>query len=398
MKTFLNMMNSKNMILCLAALLALAGCKNGNNIEPDSFEYGKPADLTKVVQAYELFQKSNTERQDSIVFSFIINDVSNDEIFLFEDTSFVLRLPEYRGSKNAFLSVAEDFYNNCALAWSIWSNFEVWYRGHTAEELRSDDDIMQSIRALDENIIRDEELCENAGNYKDSILLFLSMGIDEWDDAHNPWKTLQAYSNAINKKSCYYYDDIEVFQHSYDSIVSVAERMGKDKFQHYLNAGEEEQLHVILTELNNCKSFDEQCALWMNWGNCDKSLMEDPWLVEVGKNLLESGKYSPILQRVWISWRALCQLCFLGYSKDSNIPDNYYNAYRKTCYQTCLKRIEKHPGDIFAMNAAASIAGTPNIKRFGINDLGNEAIVDLYNMMPKHVSTNANEEGKADEE
>lgn len=51
---------------------------------------------------------------------------------------------------------------------------------------------------------------------------------------------------------------------------------------------------------------------------------------------------------------------------------------RKKCYQTCLKRIEKNPNDVFAMNCAAAIGGRVNINRFGQNMFGNEAVIEKH--------------------
>lgn len=53
------------------------------------------------------------------------------------------------------------------------------------------------------------------------------------------------------------------------------------------------------------------------------------------------------------------------------------------CYHTCLKRIENHPDDIFAMNCAASLAGNPNVIRIGDFPYGNDAVIDASQMMPE---------------
>ena len=53
------------------------------------------------------------------------------------------------------------------------------------------------------------------------------------------------------------------------------------------------------------------------------------------------------------------------------------------CYVSCLKRIEKHPDDIYAMNCAAAIAGRTNMNRFGQNYFGNEAMIEMAMMLPK---------------
>ena len=92
----------------------------------------------------------------------------------------------------------------------------------------------------------------------------------------------------------------------------------------------------------------------------------------------KSGYPLPSIFEQWIIWRCLFQICYGGMSRDSNIPNSIYNEMRKKCYLTCLKRIEKHPDDVFAMNCAASIGGRVNINRFGQNMFGNEAAVEMY--------------------
>ena len=352
-----------------------------------AFENNLPVDLSEVLQAYELYQKSNAVEQNSILFSFVDKEMCEGDVTLFEDTSFVIRLPEYKDSKIPFLAVAEEFYNNCSFTWNIWSNFEVWYRGKTAGDLRSDKDIIRSIKAFDVKTIRDVELNKAAQSYRDSILVLMSMGLDEWDDAHNAWNVRYNYSNAIEKKACRYYENMDEFQDRYNIIVEFAEGLGDDKFSHFVNTNEDGQL-VILSELNTCANFDEQCSLWRRWANSKESKGEEAWLVAVGNKLMESGKYNPNLNRIWITWRTLCQIYYCGVSKDSVIPNPFYNQYRRMCYQTCMKRIENHPDDIFAMNCAASLAGNPNVIRIGDFTYGNDAVIDASQMMPERFGFN----------
>ena len=51
---------------------------------------------------------------------------------------------------------------------------------------------------------------------------------------------------------------------------------------------------------------------------------------------------------------------------------------RKKCYLTCLKRIEKNPNDVFAMNCAAAVGGRVNINRYGQFMFGNDAVVEKH--------------------
>lgn len=93
--------------------------------------------------------------------------------------------------------------------------------------------------------------------------------------------------------------------------------------------------------------------------------------------------YNPILDRVWIAWRSLFQTVFCGSSRDSYIPNDYYNTYRRKCYITCLKHIAEHQDDVFAMNCATILAVNENMNRFGQNQFGNEALIDEAWMMPR---------------
>ena len=87
-------------------------CEKGNY--SDSFEYSKSVDLSPILHAYDWHQK-------------------------------------YEGD-------AEDFYNSCALAWNVWSNYEVWYRMHTADYLCDDDEIVQSIKSVSVDIIKNKNV------------------------------------------------------------------------------------------------------------------------------------------------------------------------------------------------------------------------------------------------
>ena len=94
-----------------------------------------------------------------------------------------------------------------------------------------------------------------------------------------------------------------------------------------------------------------------------------------------------IMNRIWITWRALCQSMFFGMSRDSSIPNDFYNEFRKMCYVSCLKRIASHPDDAYAMNCAAAIGGRTNLNRFGQSYFGNEAMIEHAMMMPKRYYT-----------
>lgn len=381
------------------ALSAVSINSCDKEVQCDLFDYSDPVGLSYILQAYDRQQDYEGDDECTILWSKIVPSIPEDEFYLFEDTSFVLRVPEYANSKQPFLAYAEDFYNSCSYAWDIYSNFEVWYRGHMADLLRADDDVRQSIKGISVDFIYDKDVRKAAQNFKDSVLLLVPTPPDQWEEHVDVMDRVISYGNVIESKAYKFYDDEETFVQSLDGVMDIAEGMVMDKFQRYLDADEEKQLGVILGELATCKNFDEQCSLWRNWANCKKSVIEDEWLVGVGMALMKSGKYSPILNRIWITWRALCQTMFFGMSRDSAIPNHYYNEFRKMCYVSCLKRIASHPDDVYAMNCAAAIGGRTNLNRFGQNYFGNETMIEEAMMMPKRYhSEEGNSEDDTEEE
>lgn len=373
-------MSIKCFLFASLIMASVSGCEK--NEHTDLFEYKAPVDLSSFLQAYEWQKGYQGDDEYTILWSKIVPGMPEDDIYLFEDTSFVLRVPEYANSTQPFLANAEDFYNSCSVSWNLYSNYEVWYRGNTRYILRNDDEVRQAIKNVSVNIIRDKEVRQAAQTFKDSLLLLMASKPDERSEDMDVMDLLISFANVIESKSYRFYDDEDAFVASLDSVTDMAEGLSMRRFQNYLDAKEENQLGVILGEIAACSNFDEQCSLWRNWANCDKSSGEDDWLVGVGMALMKSGKYSPVLHRVWVTWRALCQSMFFGASRDSSIPNDFYNEFRKMCYVTCLKRIEEHPDDVYAMNCAAALGGRTNMNRFGQNYFGNEAMIESAMMMP----------------
>lgn len=365
------------------ALSTLFTLSCGKGEHADLFDYEGPIDLSYILRAYEWQQEYEGDDEYTILWSKIVPGLPEDDFYLFEDTSFVLHVPEYAHSREPFLANAGDFFNSCAFSWNIYSNFEVWFRGHTADLLRDDDDVRKSIKDISVNFIVDSEVRLAAQTLKDSVLLLISTPSGERQEQGGTLTPFFSFGDVIESKAYKFYDDEDAFVLSLDSVTDLAEGMVIDRFQRYLDAGEYEQLGVILEELDACQNFDEQCSLWRNWANCNKSHSEDEWLISVGMALMKSGNYSPILHYIWISWRSLCQTSFFGVSRDSAIPNFYYNEFRKMCYIACLKRIASRPDDIFAMNCAAAIGGRPNLNRFGQNSFGNDAVIEGMMVMPR---------------
>lgn len=146
----------RNVIILFLCTIMLTNCGEKENQE--LFDYNAPVDLSAILSAYDQYQNSEAVNRDSTTTPMIIGELPDDGYYLFGDTSFVLRLSDYGKSKQPFLSYAEDFYNSCALAWNIWSNYEIWFRGHTSNILADDDDVNQGIRDVSVKIIKDSDV------------------------------------------------------------------------------------------------------------------------------------------------------------------------------------------------------------------------------------------------
>ena len=362
-------------------LLATVGCDRQQE-ETDLYDNSPAVDLSDIIDVCKWYQQHEEEVDYIDAVNKISPDLPEHEYYLFEDTSFVVRLPEYAHSSHPVLAYAEDFYNACCLGWNVWSNFEIWYRSHAANTLRTDEDIVKNTGNIDVAVILDEELRKAAQVFMDSIFILMKTTPEKWAKNEDAMGHLISFGDETEEKAYRYYDDEDAFAYALDSVLERAESMAQDRFQRYLDADENGQLRVILNELNNCKTFDEQCALWRNWADSDKSNMEDEWLVAVGDRLMRSGKYSPLLGRIWLTWRALCQSIHFGLSRDSSIPNHYYNEFRKMVYIACLRRIERHPDDIYAIHCAYSTGGRINLLRYGESDMGNDALMETFRMMP----------------
>ena len=363
-------------------ICALTMFSCGKHEETELYDNSPAVDLSDILDAYKWFQGCDDEIKDIELMAKISPDLPEQGFYLFEDTSFVVRLPEYAKSNNPMLAYAEEFYNTCCLGWNVWSKVEIWFRGHTADMLRTDEDVRKAIKNISTDIIKEENLHKAAEVYKDSMLILMKTSPDKWPEDEDAMVHLISFVDKTEEKAFKYYDDEDSFADVLDSVLEKAESLAQERFQRYIDADEENQLKVILQELNSCKTFDEQCSLWRNWANCDKSVMEDEWLVAVGDRLMRSGNYNPLLGRIWLTWRALCQSTHFGMSRDSSIPNHYYNEFRRMCYISCLKRIERHPYDIFAIHCAYSTAGRINLLRFGESMMGNDVLMETVSTMP----------------
>ena len=366
-------MEMKSWMMTIAVLLT--SCSGVERQTDAVFSHEKPVDLSDVLALYE---KSLKQDGDSNVSPESVEDCYEGMGYeLFNDTSFVLKVPQYADSEHPFLKGAEDLYNSCALAFNLMSNIELVER-----DLVFAGKVEESFKKIGVNFLNDGELKERAQVYEDSLFIVMQKPNEECGEDDNYMTPLTRFMNDIESHAYRFYAHEDTFVETLDSVSTVMKKMTEKQFTTYKTAREEIRVRIMLKQLCKCKNFDEQCSLWLNWADSQESLTEDEWVLMVAERLMQSGKYNPLLGEIWIDWRCLLQSGYFGASRDSEIPNQIYNKMRKTCYLTCLKRIEIWPNDMMAMNSAAVLAGRVNILRVGRFMFGNDAVVELYENMP----------------
>ena len=337
-------------IIAMTLLMTMTGCKQAIGIQyRECFENDDAVSLKDVIDVYDKYASAKEDSTDFDLFTAFYGEDAADNLLGYEivsDTAFALQLPQYAASKHPFLSNAEVFYNSCLLAFNVWSNHELWLRGCNSFQLAKKKDIVAGIKAIDEDCIRDKELRQAARTYKDSIVMMMKRSPEEWGEEEHSMDLLIAFGNKIEAKSYKYFTDEERFVDSLNAMTKELTDATKPTLALYKKAGADKRVEMMLRKLDDCSTFDEQCSLFLNWADSPEAELEDEWIVAVAGRLINSGKYNPCLNNIWIIWRCLYQYCYGGISRDSSIPNSIYNDMRKKCYLTCLRRIEKHPHDI----------------------------------------------------
>ena len=368
---------------CIWILLGMliVGCNGSIDNEG---EWNTPTDLSDVLKTYEKNGRADDEYYGDDAYSVLCPFEDNDttdsfEIEIYDEKPFTLSFPEYRDSKHPFLRNAEDIFNCCLIINGIWSNFEVWIRFGDVE----DHSVAESIRRVNIDCLHDKELRQAAAAYREGMADVIIGGNDATSDENAPYDLRNSFIEKVNGKCYRFYEDPDELTARMNELRDSLFNAIDDAYQKYLNADQDTRLGLMLKSLNECVSFDAQCALLCKWADCKESVSEDMWIVAVATRLMDGKQYSPLLYMVWEIWRPLCQKMYFGASHDSEIPNKLYNDYRSRCFVTCLKYIAEHPDDTIAMNCASVLSGAINVNRYGTYIFGNQSVILEMEYMPK---------------
>lgn len=401
-------MKQISLFVCTFAAVLLVACDSTNTPveDPDFdgiFAHQDPVDITPVLDVY----KWATGAEDSIDFGeFIMKLIPECKRFLNEsiydeelESNWFINLTDTitlssghmickseNAGREEFMISAEELYNGSMVLRNMGSLYEVWLRNELLlKDARrwNQDKVMDAIRNLNVDVLEEYPIKGMLIECRDSVLKFMDMGINAWDDNPYPVLFMQRLDEFIDIQFERFFSYWSTDDAVMDST-AVEERdsiMAGDRLKRYKDADADEQLGVMLKELADCKDFDEQCALWRLWTNCRESIYEDDWIIATGTLLMDSGKYNPYMNWIWMIWRSLFQSAFCGMSKDSIIPNDFYNEYRKKCFRVYSNHFLRHPEDLTCTKWAKILVELPNLNRM-YGWAGNNALYEKVATMP----------------
>ncbi len=380
-------MRCQRLYILLAPLLLCCGIAVAQKYD-GLLEHSEPVDISRYIEVCDWLCRQSEDYQYYNELDSLINlDLPSDDEYsiLYSGKSYAVHVPKLYLSRKPSIRHAQNLYNGFVYVWNIYCNYEVWMRINESQMHLSDlaymvddKDAIKATKGIRISGIRDRELRRAARNSRNSIVGYIKNGYDEMIEDKGI-DILISFCNLVYDKSFKFEDTIDT-NDIIDSIWGVNMSHAQERLLRYLDSDEEIRLKVMLDEMAACNDFDEQCVLWINWVMNRAGGDDYLFLLATGDALMDSGKYSPILDGIWDIWRSLFQPYFHGVSVDALIPNAFYNKYRKKCFITCLKHIDKHPDDVYAIMCAANLATNSNIERYG--GFGNAAMTKILPLIP----------------
>ena len=320
------------------------------------FEGTLPVDCTDLLVMYDEFMAAPT--QDSalrVTDKLNVGKYGNEDNFgyySFTDTAFAVSLPQYEQVGHKFLAHSESIYNSYMYMLTIWTVHNIWMRDNPFASSFEIKELKDDMCKVSDSCIDDEELRLIARNYRDSLLLV--MDTTYRTTGLNPYSKsiLEESSRKARKIYASYVPDDKLLADSIADMRAAFLSITDDKIKAVMSLPKDQWVKSLFASFNQCESFDEQCSLLLNWYCQRTPFLGSEWMIAMADKLLYAGKYNPFLDEIWELWRYSLRAMYYGVSQVSLLPQAVINNLRRTCYVSCLKRLESHPSDRFAISCA----------------------------------------------
>ncbi len=328
---------------------------------------------------------NNTEAEMSLV--------PDDSVISATEYEWKISLPENLKTVGNFED-AESMYNTYALMHNVWANVEIWARQIlTGNEIDNIEDYVAPIKEKEFSF--DSELFDQeAKKFRDNVVVFITNckvtddGITFDDPKYSNLPTPEdsyIYLDSILAHRCILSNVDTLLLYNFEERIDTIIAKYKSIQQKVENASDDKKTEIFLSEMQNAKSFDDQCGIVLACCLKNKSFCGE-WTVEVLKRLMDSGQYSPLLDRVWIVWRAFSQTEFFGLSRDSYMPNEMYESMRAKVFMTAINHLADKKDDKKDVDTCkamiANLLGHTCLIRNGSFVMGNDAPIQIMTYCP----------------
>jgi len=295
---------------------------------------------------------------------------------LCSQSDWAISLPQCKGNADALVAIAEDIYNGIYAHRAMWHDCEIWCRGFDMGGALVDSvSVVKSIGSLNADRISDEGLRKELLLCRDSTVWAIGHP-EAWGEEgeRNPGDYVARFVVAVYER--YLQGDIEK---SMD--IQVQERLlqldvDSTEVARYTNAWPGDS--VWWKEMIEAKDIDRRCELALIALHANKG--DQRWALEAMMAIMQANEYSPLLPRLWRTWRCACQQYYYGLSRDSIIPNNTFNRYRRMVYTTVINHLIKHPEDMLARHAAFYLLLVDDMVRNGDCIMGSDCLLERMEM------------------
>lgn len=262
-----------------------------------------------------------------------------------------------------------DFYNVLTMMYSLFNDMEVTERYETPTAVQ--------MSQMDCSVIHSPTLRNLIEKTRDAYVK-----VNKADTQKNQDNVQKGMEDVYMELSDIIVPVIETTRDSYAAL--------SDRSSYWTNfaevdslrgAGNENYQKQLLATYQNATNFDLKCIWALEFAHSsDENVYFLPGAALLEEVML-SGQYSPYLDEMWATWRAIVSTLFPR-SNYGYIPNIFYNKMRLRCATTMLDYIKTNPNDLLAQASFIFLASRENIVRHGFI-AGNSSAVEQMTMFPE---------------
>lgn len=341
----------------------------------------RPVDISRLMDEYARHDDLKEDDVMDIEYMALVADNSDEEP---EDMQGLCTTKEWWFVHPNRLTGSDDakrlvkLYNYCSLNNAIGADYEIVLRALMTgdESMVQAKAVANAIWTMDMGPLASspaandfrEELAWAVGNY------------GSWTEENSPNASFMKFSDIIFELDSECNVDTVELAGYFQEVSSVIEKYSHVQEQ-IASLDEEVRFGEVLKHVSEAQTFEEQCGIVLACSSHNETFA-DVWSLKLMRQLLESGRYSLLLDRMWIIWRTLSQTTLCGTSRDSIIPNYSYEKMRKKVFATLIGQMSKEPSDKMIRVQALVLCSYSHLIRNGSFIYGNDAALYMHYYCP----------------